>query len=130
MLIKDYLGFDFNAIRDPNSPWVRTYDICNKGIRNPFFFIFPAFDKKYLWMFPKRVSIHQEMARFVHMLQDVIDHKRLALQDKNYQNDALEENERDLLTLLMESGDRGEGAMSDEELMVIIKYLYIVARFN
>lgn len=112
------LGFDFNAIQNPNSPWVLTYDICNKGIRNPFFFIFPKFDREFLWMFPKRVFIHKEMDRFAHMLQEIIDHKRLVLKDKDYQNEALEENERDLLSLLIESENRGEGAMTDQELMV------------
>ncbi|KAI7883814.1 cytochrome P450 [Mucor mucedo] len=118
-------GFDFNAIKDPNSPWVRTYNICNEGFRNTFFFVFPVFDKKYLWMFPKRVYIHQEMDRFRHMLQDVIDHKRLSLKDKNYQNDALEENERDLLTLLIESEIRGEGVMTDEELMSNLRFFFV-----
>lgn len=88
------------------------------GIRDPFFFVFPKFDKKYLWLFPKRKLIHDELDRFVNMLQEVIDTKRLALKDKEYKNEALEENEKDLLTLLIESENRGEGAMTDEELMV------------
>ncbi|KAI7883813.1 cytochrome P450 [Mucor mucedo] len=118
-------GFNFNAIQDQHSPWVRTYDICNVGIRDPFFFVFPKFDKKYLWLFPKRKLIHDELDRFVHMLQEVIDTKRLSLKDKDYKNEALEENEKDLLTLLIESENRGEGAMTDEELMSNLRFFFI-----
>lgn len=71
-------------------------------------------------MFPKRVQVHKEMDRFVNMLQKVIENKRSVLQNGNYQNEALEENERDLLSLMIESENRGEGVMTNEELIVNI----------
>lgn len=99
---------------------MRTYDICNAGLRDPVFFLLPKLDTDFLWMFPKRTQIHKEMDRFVNMLQKVIENKRSVLQNGNYQNEALEENERDLLSLMIESENRGEGVMTNEELIVNI----------
>jgi cytochrome P450 len=50
------------------------------------------------------------------MLDEVITSKREQLKRGDVKNDTLEENERDLLTLMIESELRGEGILSDEEL--------------
>lgn len=56
------------------------------------------------------------MDRFLGMLDEVIHHKGEALAKGDVQNESLEENERVLLTLLIESEKRGEGILSDAEL--------------
>ncbi|KAI9472014.1 MAG: cytochrome P450 [Benjaminiella poitrasii] len=110
-------GFNFNAVREKDNDWVNTYNVANSGISQALFSFFPSLDsKKFLWMFPKRQRIHQEMDRFLDMLNQVIYKKREML-DKGYtNNDSLEENEKDLLTLMIESERKGEGILSDEEL--------------
>lgn len=52
------------------------------------------------------------------MLEIIIKKKKKAL---NYgvHNNALKENEKDLLTLLIESKESDEGVLNDEELLVI-----------
>lgn len=121
LLTRSSKGFEFNAIKNKDSPWVHTYNICNEGLRDPFFFLFPSFDQPpLLSLFPKRKEAHQEMDRFINMLQNVIENKRLELKYGNYQNEGLEENEKDLLSLMIEGENRGEGAMTDEELIVNI----------
>ncbi|KAG2195573.1 hypothetical protein INT47_001320 [Mucor saturninus] len=107
-------GFDFNAIRDPNSEWVKTYEGISKAMEDPLFFIFPILDKDLLWMFPKRIQAHKEMERFLKMLDGVILNKREALEKEKLENK--EENEKDLLTLMIESENRGEGNLSNSEL--------------
>lgn len=67
-------------------------------------------------MFPKRQHVHKKMDEFLTMLDDVIQAKRKALSEGRVTNDALDENERDLLTLMIESENRGEGKLTDEEL--------------
>lgn len=109
-------GFDFNAIRDKNSPWVQTYNTVSAGVFDPFFFLFPKLDSKYLWLFPKRALIHKELDKFFNMLDGIIVFKREQLNDSNYQNESLNENEKDLLTLMIESEKRGEGIMTNVEL--------------
>ncbi|KAI9360255.1 cytochrome P450 [Pilaira anomala] len=109
-------GFKFNAILDRDSKWVHTYNSCNIGMRDPFFFLLPKMDQEYVWLFPKRVKIHRQMDSFFQMLDNVIEAKSESLKKGDFQNDALEENEKDILTLMIESVNRGEGYMSNEEL--------------
>ena len=111
------VGFDFNAIKDDNSAWVHTYNTINAGLQDPFFFFFPIFDQALLWLFPKRMAVHKEMKRFNGMLSQVIENKRAQIAS-GVQNDNSQENEKDVLTLLIESEQRGEGVLSDEELKV------------
>lgn len=106
------LGFDFKALSDPNSEWVITYEKINEDIEKPFFYLFPVFDKELVWMFPDRVKAHREMDRFLNMLDEVIVNKRNILEKEKG------DNEKDLLTLMIESENRGEGLMSNEELKV------------
>jgi cytochrome P450 len=58
------------------------------------------------------------MDRFVKMLDGIIVHKRQLINEGNTRNDSLEENEKDLLSLMIESEVKGEGAMTDEQLKV------------
>lgn len=74
-------------------------------------------DTDFLWLFPKRREIHRQMDEFLGMLDGVIQNKKTALK-AGTQNDALEENEKDLLNLMIESGEKGEGILTDRELKV------------
>lgn len=113
-----YVGFEFNAICDPNNDWVKTYKKINKSIDDPLFFNFPKLDREYLWLFPKRVQAHKEMDRLLLMIDQVIESKRKLIASGENKNNALEENEKDLLTLMLESENRGEGVASNSELKV------------
>ena len=56
---------------------------------------------------------------FMMVIDDMINKKRASIQLGNDQhNSALAENERDLLTLLIEGEMRGDGAMTNEEIQV------------
>lgn len=110
-------GFDFNAIHDRDSEWVVRYNRIGEGLSDPMYFLFPSLDTTFLWLFPGRQKIHKEMDIFTDMLNDIIQHKKEMIK-KGVQNDALEENEKDLLTLMIESGKENNGILSDEELMV------------
>jgi cytochrome P450 len=67
-------------------------------------------------MFPKRLAIHRQLDKFLATIDHIIELKRQKIRDGDLSNDVLEESERDLLTLMIESESRGEGGMSDEEL--------------
>lgn len=110
-------GFEFNAIHDRDSEWVTRYNKLSDALRDPLFFLFPALDTKFRWLFPQRQKIHQEMKLFSNMLSKIIQHKKEMIKN-GVKNDALEDNERDLLSLMIESGEEDNEALSDEELMV------------
>lgn len=113
------IGFDFNAIKDDKSPWVHTYNTIMNGLQHPLHFFFPSLDQSFIWLFPSRQRIHKELTRFLDMLSEVIKKKRKDIAN-NVHNDSLPENEKDVLTLLIEAEQRGEGGLTDEELRVSI----------
>ncbi|KAI9257800.1 cytochrome P450 [Helicostylum pulchrum] len=108
-------GFDFNSIKTKESEWVRRYGCINRGLRDPLFFLFPRLDTSVRWLFPDRQYIHEQTEIFLKMLDEVVENKKLDMKN-GVLNSALEENERDLLTLMLESGKEGSGMMSDYEL--------------
>lgn len=50
------------------------------------------------------------------MLDEIIEKKRRLVDEGNLKNDDLEENEKDILTLMIEGEKRGEGILSHDEL--------------
>ncbi|KAI7899442.1 cytochrome P450 [Cokeromyces recurvatus] len=108
-------GFDFNAIREKDNPWVNSYNMINKGIQDPLYLLFPLLDSTLLGLFPKRKRIHLEMDKFLKMIDHVILNKREDMKN-NQPNEDLEENERDLLSLMIEGENRGEGILTNGEL--------------
>ncbi|KAI9304538.1 cytochrome P-450 cyp509A1 [Cunninghamella echinulata] len=108
-------GFDFNAVADEQSPWKKTYDTLIEASGEPLFFMFPILEKKFLWLFPKRQESFKKLDEWKAMLTSVIENKRRLLKDNIDQG--VEEAEKDLLTLMIESEFRGEGILTKEELI-------------
>ncbi|KAF7723243.1 cytochrome P450-dit2 [Apophysomyces ossiformis] len=108
-------GFDFHALEEPNNKWVMMYNSIMAGHEDRFYDYLPFLEQRFLWLFPGRRKLHQKLTEFLAMLDDIIVHKREAL-EKRIPNPHLQENEKDLLTLMIESELNGEGAMSNEEL--------------
>ncbi|KAI8879155.1 cytochrome P450, partial [Backusella circina FSU 941] len=117
--------FDFNAIGDRDNEWVKAYNAVNKGIIDPLFFIFPVLEAHFLFMFPKRRQIHQDLIKFQNMLRGVIEDKRRKIESGQNQNENLDESEKDLLTLMLESEMKGEGKMTDAELEANISIFFV-----
>ncbi|KAI8879153.1 cytochrome P450 [Backusella circina FSU 941] len=108
--------FDFNAIKDRDNDWVRIYNNIKNGIADPLFFMFPILEANFLFMFPKRKQLHKDLEQFLGMMRSIIEDKRRKIESGENQNENLEENEKDLLTLMLESEMKGEGKMTNEEL--------------
>ncbi|CDS08805.1 hypothetical protein LRAMOSA10166 [Lichtheimia ramosa] len=107
-------GFDFHAVEDSNSEWLIRYSRIAIETVNPWFSIFYSLDQKYRFLFPSRVEIHHEMDIMRNMMDEIIMNKRQAL--KNRDESQVAESERDLLTLMIEAENSGEGAMTNDEL--------------
>ncbi|SAL96577.1 hypothetical protein [Absidia glauca] len=116
-------GFNFNSVTDENSEWKKVYDEVTVSLRKPLFALFPILDQKFLWMFPKRQEEVRTLNKFKDMLRGVIDHKRQVLKENGNGSD--DDAEKDLLTLMIESENRGEGILSDDELMGDIAIFFI-----
>ncbi|CAO3646125.1 unnamed protein product [Cunninghamella blakesleeana] len=107
--------FEFNAIQDEHSEWKVVYDEVSSAVRNPLFIFFPSLDSKFLFLFPDRQKKHKTLEKFLVMLESIVKKKRLDI--KNNIDNGIEETEKDLLTLMIESENRGEGALTNEELL-------------
>lgn len=125
-----YIGFEFNAIKDSKSKWPTMYGSIAKGLSDHKYYIFPVLDQSLLWLFPKRKLLHQHLDEFLSVMDEIILHKRELIKNSKNKNNDLEENEKDFLTLMIESELRGEGAMSNEELKVCLINLFCNAIIN
>jgi cholesterol 24(S)-hydroxylase len=114
------LDFDFNAIKNKDNAWVKTYNSFNDALIQPIYYIFPILESHFLWMFPQRKKAHDNVDHFLRMMRNVIVEKRRKIENNQNQNSNLNENEKDLLTLMIESEMKGEGQMINKELEVNI----------
>lgn len=113
------LGFDFDAVsNNSNNKWTSMYYSLGDAFCDYKYFIFPSLDQRILWLFPKRRELHRKLDTFMGMLDEVIQNKRKLMKKGQNMNQDLEENERDILTLMLESEEKGEGALSNGELKV------------
>lgn len=101
-----------------NNEWVDIYNDIAEGLQDRKFFLFPFLDSTFLWLFPERKRLHEKLDKFLKMLDGVIERRKDLLKEGNSHNSHLQENEKDLLTLLIESENRGEGLLTHEELKV------------
>ncbi|KAG2219787.1 hypothetical protein INT45_008878 [Circinella minor] len=111
-------GFNFNALIDEHNEWVNGYNQVKEGMIKPIYILFPILDTKLLHWFPKRQEAHQSLTNFLSMLDKIILHKRQIIQERRNKQMEGDNNEKDLLTLMIESEmNEEDGAiMSDEEL--------------
>ncbi|CDS14232.1 hypothetical protein LRAMOSA06402 [Lichtheimia ramosa] len=107
-------GFDFNATGDPQAEWLQRYNKFVQAMLNPFFIFFPSMDSKYVSWFPKRKHVHDELGKFLKLIDDVIENKRTLLKDTTLSD--IPEAERDILTLMLEAESADDGRLTDEEL--------------
>lgn len=77
-------------------------------------------DEKFQWLSPKRQQIHRDLDQFIGMIDEVIQTRRDEISRGDWKNKNLEENEKDILSLMIESENRGEGILSNEELKVVM----------
>ncbi|KAI8579674.1 hypothetical protein K450DRAFT_240971 [Umbelopsis ramanniana AG] len=107
-------GFEFNATNTPEGEWVRTYNDVADNIADFRYLFFPALDTTYLGLFPERQKKHESLNRLNTLFDQIIENKKSELA-KGASN--VEENEKDLLTLMMEAGngdDQHEPLTSEE----------------
>lgn len=83
----------------------------------PFYFLFPIFDTNLRWLIPSRDQLHKDLDVFLSRINDVIVEKRALIADKGG-IDSLDDNEKDLRTLMIEAEEGEGGTLTNEEMMV------------
>ncbi|CAO3601125.1 unnamed protein product [Absidia cylindrospora] len=108
-------GFDFDSILNKDSKWVTVYNGIITGVTNPLFFLVPVLDSHFRWFFRDRKKKYILVEQFHGMIAGIIEKKRKTLQEKS--NDALDDAEKDILTLMLESEfSEGGGILTDDEI--------------
>ncbi|KAI9317207.1 cytochrome P450 [Dichotomocladium elegans] len=116
--------FDFKSVTEKNNDWVQRYEGLMAGAMKPLFLIFQAFDQSLRFLFPNRVQEHKELDIFLEMVDQVIAKKRKAIKDQ-IGNPNIKDNEKDLLTMMLEAEDEHGHGMTDEELRSNICIFFI-----
>ncbi|KAG2183290.1 hypothetical protein INT43_006295 [Umbelopsis isabellina] len=116
-------GYDFQSIENPDNQKVMAYNSVMDGLKDPFFFFFPFFEKHMLWAFSSRREQHLNCESLHTTYQNIIENKkRVLLEQKGRQEDP----EKDLLTLMLEAGeDDPSQALTDEELRENLSVFFI-----
>ncbi|KAI9472922.1 cytochrome P450 [Zychaea mexicana] len=107
--------FDFKAVLDRDNDWVQRYNNIVHAMFQPLHLLIPALDRNFLFLMPERKRAHKELTKLLDMLRGLVIQRRQNLQEKKASDTV--ENEKDVLTLMIEAENEGNGAMSDEELM-------------
>ncbi|KAI9263216.1 cytochrome P450 [Phascolomyces articulosus] len=108
-------GFNFRAVLDHDNDWVRKYNNIINAMLKPLHLLLPGLDRTILFMMPERQKVHQELSELLTMLRELIIRKRQELKEMKKSN--IVENEKDVLTLMIEAENEGNGAISDDELL-------------
>jgi len=70
-----------------------------------------------LWALPKRDKIHRNMDKLSKLFEEIIQKKKLVIQQKGYEPIGDEDNEKDLLTMMIEANETEKfEVLSDQEL--------------
>ncbi|KAI7882939.1 cytochrome P450 [Lichtheimia hyalospora FSU 10163] len=107
--------FDFNAVQDKDSEWVSRYNTVMTSAFEIPYIMFPILET---WLLPfnsSRKYKHAEANKFLRMIDQIIIEKRKTLQSKSSAGEK-EDQEKDLLTMMIEAENSGEGVMTNEEL--------------
>ncbi|CDS03771.1 hypothetical protein LRAMOSA01172 [Lichtheimia ramosa] len=108
-------GFDFNAVQDKDNEWVSRYNTIISSALNMPYLVFQSLDTWFLPFNSSRKHQHAEADKFLGMIDQIILEKRKTLQNKSLITDE-QEQEKDLLTMMIEAENSGEGVMTNEEL--------------
>lgn len=112
-------GFNADAIGNPDSEWVHLFTDAMAAAFDPFFYLFPVFDTTLLWMFPRRAKLHQGAEQLLKPIEDIIVEKKEKLRQGI--TSSLENNEKDLCTLVLEAEmDGSGGGLTIDEIKVFI----------
>ncbi|KAI9269153.1 cytochrome P450 [Phascolomyces articulosus] len=109
-------GFEFGALDDENSIWVKTYNQFIASFTDVAIF-FPRISKVLRWFSQKRREQFQSGFKLAELLDQIADKKKQALLEKKKLDEDIPDSEKDLLTLMLEAEMREDGVcMSREEL--------------
>ncbi|CEP15817.1 hypothetical protein [Parasitella parasitica] len=107
-------GFDFQSLKGDPEGWTRKYNVVISTLFNPFVNIFASLDFLVKYISPERRRVIKATDEFNSMLGELADKRRQEILDGEKKN--IPENEKDLLTLMIEADIRDNIKTTTTEL--------------
>lgn len=122
LLMKDFtldilglaiFGFEFKALQGDPENWTSTYALVNEGLFDPLLNVMGSFSFLLTLLFPEKRKQMDAVSRLNAKLAQLAEQKRKEVQEGLHADKP--ENEKDLVTLMLEAEQANE-AIKDEEL--------------
>lgn len=110
------IDFDFKALKGDPDDWTKTYHLVNEALADPVLNVFPSMGALLLVLLPVKRRRMAAIDKLNRKLDEMAQKKRREIQKGSYSNKL--DSEKDLLTLMLEAENNGEGLLSDTELRV------------
>ncbi|KAG2236257.1 cytochrome P450 [Thamnidium elegans] len=107
-------GFDFQSLKGDPEGWTKTYNIFIVTLFNPWAAIFSKLDFLVKYFSAERRRVDRATDKFNDMIDALTNKRRQDIE--NGLKNGIPENEKDLLTLMIEADMREDGNTSTEEL--------------
>ncbi|KAI8146535.1 cytochrome P450 [Fennellomyces sp. T-0311] len=121
---KTIFGCSLGTLVDDQSEWVVRFERIAHVVQNPVYFVIPFVERNLKSFIPELAKAHQEMTVYADMINEVVRQKRKAMMTQNL-ND-VENQEKDLLTLMIEASMQGNEHFSDEEFQANVFASFLV----
>ena len=100
---------------DPEK-WGEVYHLVNKQLNDPIEFIFSKHVPLLHRILPEKRRAHAALAKLNAKFDEIVRQRRAELESGALDN--VPENEKDLITLMLEAEKRGEAIVTEEQLRV------------
>ncbi|KAG1146698.1 hypothetical protein G6F37_011919 [Rhizopus arrhizus] len=117
------LDFDFKALQGDPDNWTSTYRLVMQSLFDPLINVFSAAERLLAYVYPKRRRSADAVAKLNANFDRVISKKREELQNGIFSNKP--DNEKDLVTLMLEAGMQEDISISNEELRSNMAILFL-----
>ena len=125
----EFIDFDFKALEDENSVWVKTYEMAFKGFMDIIPIAYPRLDWIYRKISKGRRERYNAAFELMGLLDGIADGRRKWLLENKSTINNRPNSEKDLLTLMLEGELAGEGIWTKLELRVNMWYFYLLKFF-
>ncbi|KAI9484151.1 MAG: cytochrome P450 [Benjaminiella poitrasii] len=107
-------GFDFQALKGDPEGWTQKYNVVVSSLFNPWVNLFAKLDFLVKYVSPQRRRVMQATSEFNQMLENLAEKRRQEIQRGDKSD--IPENEKDLLTLMIEADLRDGLQITTKEL--------------
>ncbi|KAG1140684.1 hypothetical protein G6F37_011545 [Rhizopus arrhizus] len=115
--------FDFKALQGDPDHWTSTYRLVMQSIFDPISNVFCALEPLLVYVYPKRRRSADAVVKLNAKFDRIISKKREELQNGIFSNKP--DNEKDLVTLMLEAGMQEDISITNEELRHNMAVLFV-----